>query len=146
MTFMIHVEIGLRCIWSEDNSVYVWERSSKARFPLGDFFRVKRLFPLSASLITSANAMPTKEKVASREKGHLVENGLKVCDWNEHEASRSPIKYLDHPRTILFRVHTKMKRGVPRHVGIRDYNERKLFRQRLQPIKCLGFPSRFIKK
>ena len=49
----------------------------KARFPLGDFFRAKRLFPLSASLITSANAMPTKEKVASREKSRLVENGLK---------------------------------------------------------------------
>ena len=48
----------------------------KARFPLGDFFRAKRLFPLSASLITSANAMPTKEKVASREKSRLVENGL----------------------------------------------------------------------
>ena len=30
----------------------------------------------SASLITSANAMPTKEKVASREKSRLVENGL----------------------------------------------------------------------
>ena len=49
---------------------------TKARFPLGDFFRAKRLFPLSASLITSANAMPTKEKVASREKSRLVENGL----------------------------------------------------------------------
>ena len=54
-------------------------RSIKARFPLGDFFRAKRLFPLSASLITSANAMPTKEKVASREKSRLVENGL---NWN----------------------------------------------------------------
>ena len=30
----------------------------QARFPLGDFFRAKRLFPLSASLITSANAIP----------------------------------------------------------------------------------------
>ena len=49
---------------------------TKARFPLGDFFRAKRLFPLSASLITSANAMPTKEKVVSREKSRLVENGL----------------------------------------------------------------------
>ena len=50
----------------------------KARFPLGDIFRAKRLFPLSASLITSANAVPTKEKVASREKSLLVENGLKM--------------------------------------------------------------------
>ena len=50
----------------------------QARFPLGDFFRAKRLFSLSASLITSANAMPTKEKVASREKSRLVENGLKL--------------------------------------------------------------------
>ena len=48
----------------------------KARFPLGDFFRAKGLFPLSASLITSANAMPIKEKVASHEKSRLVENGL----------------------------------------------------------------------
>ena len=61
----------------------------KPRFPLGDFFRAKRLFPLSASLITSANAMPTKEKVASREKSRLVENGLKrgynysVNTWSE---------------------------------------------------------------
>ena len=38
----------------------------------------RRLFPLSAWLITSANEMPTKEKVASREKSRLVENGLKV--------------------------------------------------------------------
>ena len=53
--------------------------ATKARFPLGDFFRAKRLFPLSASLITSANAMPTKEKVASREKSRLVENGLKYA-------------------------------------------------------------------
>ena len=50
--------------------------NTKARFPLGDFFRAKRLFPLSASLITSANVMPTEEKVASREKSRLVENGL----------------------------------------------------------------------
>ena len=54
------------------------EKCSKARFPLGEFVRAKRLFPLSASLITSANAMPTKEKVASREKSRLVENGLNV--------------------------------------------------------------------
>ena len=58
------------------------ENGLKAGFPLGDFFRAKRLFPLLASLITSANAMPTKEKVASREKSRLVENGLK--GWQEH--------------------------------------------------------------
>ena len=52
------------------------QSSIKPCFPLGDFFRAKRLFPLSASLITSANAMPTKEKVGSREKSRLVENGL----------------------------------------------------------------------
>ena len=52
---------------------------------LGDFFRAKRLFPLWASLITSANAMPTKEKVASREKSRLVENGLKTKrQWLNH--------------------------------------------------------------
>ena len=59
-------------------STYVICIPIKARFPRGDFFRAKRLFPLSASLITSANAMPTKEKVASREESRLVENGLKT--------------------------------------------------------------------
>ena len=60
------------------NLVVVLVLKSKARFPLGDFFRAKRRFPLSASLITSANAMPTKEKVASREKRRLMENGFKA--------------------------------------------------------------------
>ena len=68
----------------------------KARFPLGDFFRSKRRFPLLASLITSANAMPTKEKVASREKSRLVENGLNEC---KHEA---------RPRNSGKRQHLKM--------------------------------------
>jgi hypothetical protein len=42
-------------------------------FSLGEFVRAKPLFPLSASLITSAKAMPTKEKVASREQISLME-------------------------------------------------------------------------
>ena len=62
--------------------ILICKSKYKARFPLGNFFRAKRLFPLSASLITSANAMPTKEKVASREKSRLVENGLDGNGWN----------------------------------------------------------------
>ena len=76
LTSAMQDEPANKTFFMDEVMLTVTERH-KARFPLGDFFRAKRLFPLSASLIISANAMPTKEKVASREKSRLVQNGLK---------------------------------------------------------------------
>ena len=47
---------------------------SKARFPLGDFFRAKRLFLLSCELSTGT--------IRFREKSRLVENGLYSLNFN----------------------------------------------------------------
>ena len=52
-------------------------------FPLGEFIRAKKYFRLSASLITSANAMSTKEKVeatnvfaySGKHLGWVIEKG-----------------------------------------------------------------------
>ena len=57
------------------------QRNIKARFPLGDFFRAKPLFLFSCELSTGTNQKSIQfqqSKVASREKSHLVENGLKL--------------------------------------------------------------------
>ena len=66
---------------------------SKARFPLGDFFRVKRLFPLSASHLLMWYATPIKEKVASREKSRLVKNGLKPSSQSHHHSHHSLLQF-----------------------------------------------------
>ena len=74
-------------IWSEDNSVYVWERPCK---------------------------------VWSDSNEHKA--CLHVYRW---DISRSPVKYLDHPRQFCSGfTHAKIKRGIPRHVGIRDCNNK----------------------
>ena len=55
--------------------------TAKARFPLDDFFRAKRLSIVKIEQIShqfQSRAKKTKEKVVSREKSRLVENGLKA--------------------------------------------------------------------
>ena len=55
-------------------------KDHKARFPPGDFFRANRLSIVKIEQISDqlqSRAHKTKEKVASREKSRLVENGLK---------------------------------------------------------------------
>ena len=64
----------------EGHEYPIFTRLIKARFPLGDLFRAKRLLIVKIEQISDllqSTAHKTKEIVASREKSRLVENGLK---------------------------------------------------------------------